>query len=192
MTGPRVIAGEAKGRRLRMVPGTGTRPITDRVKESLFGILAGELQGARFLDLFAGTGSVGIEALSRGAAWATFVDSNGRAVATLRANLEATRLAARADVIRADVFRFLAAPARDPYDLIYIAPPQYAGLWLRALQAIDAAPAWLAPHGLAIAQLHPKEWSPPQLGNLAVTDERRYGSTVLAFLERIEPPRTSL
>ncbi len=91
---------------------------------------------------------------------------------------------AQTDVIRADVFRFLATPAGDPFDLIYIAPPQYAGLWLRALQAIDAAPAWLAPRGLAIAQMHPKEWSPPQLGNLAVTDERRYGSTVLAFFER--------
>ncbi len=175
-----------------MVPGTGTRPVSDRVKESLFDILAGEVMGARFLDLFAGTGSVGIEALSRGAAWATFVDSNGRAVATLTANLEATRLSARADVIRADVFRFLATPAGDPYDLIYIAPPQYAGLWLRALQAIDAAPAWLAPRGLAIAQMHPKEWSPPQLRNLDATDERRYGSTLLAFFERIESPRTSL
>ncbi|MGH2606193.1 MAG: hypothetical protein ACRDG5_06340, partial [Anaerolineales bacterium] len=73
------------------------------------------------------------------------------------------------------------------YDLIYIAPPQYAGLWLRALQAIDAAPAWLAPLGLAIAQMHPKEWSAPQLGNLTMTDERRYGSTLLAFFEKIDP-----
>lgn len=186
MAGLRVIAGEAKGRRLRMVPGSGTRPISDRVKESLFGILAGELRGARFLDLFAGTGSVGIEALSRGAAWATFVDSSGRAIATLRANLEATSLAGKADVVRADVFRFLAALPGVPYDLIYLAPPQYAGLWLRALQAIDAAPAWLAPGGLAIAQMHPKEGSAPQLGNLTRNDERRYGSTLLAFFERIE------
>lgn len=186
MPGLRVIAGEAKGRRLRMVPGQGTRPISDRVKESLFGILTGEVPGARFLDLFAGTGSVGIEALSRGAAWATFVDSSGRAVATLRSNLEATRLAERSEVVRADVFRFLAAPAGDPYDLIYLAPPQYAGLWLRALQAVDAAPAWLAPGGLLIAQMHPKEWSAPQAANLTLVDERRYGSTLLAFFEKDE------
>ncbi|MGH2628876.1 MAG: 16S rRNA (guanine(966)-N(2))-methyltransferase RsmD [Anaerolineales bacterium] len=184
MPGLRVIAGEAKGRKLRMVPGQGTRPISDRVKESLFGILSGEVEGARFLDLFAGTGSVGIEALSRGATWATFVDSSGRAVATLRANLEATRMADRAEVVRADVFRYLARPAGDPYDLIYLAPPQYAGLWLRTLQAIDSAPAWLVEGGQAIAQMHPKEWSLPDAKNLEMVDERRYGSTLLAFFER--------
>ena len=92
MRGPRVISGTAKGRRLRLVPGEGTRPITDRVKESLFNILGTDIQDAWLLDLFSGTGSVGIEALSRGAAGALLVDKDPRAVATIQENLRATGL----------------------------------------------------------------------------------------------------
>ena len=86
----RVIAGKARGRRLRSVPGDSTRPITDRAKEALFNLLAPELPGTHFLDLFAGTGAVGIEALSRGAAFARFVDHNRLAIETVRANLQTT------------------------------------------------------------------------------------------------------
>ena len=103
----RVIAGSARGRKLLAVPGTGTRPITDRAKEALFGILAGRVRDARVLDLFAGTGSVGIEALSRGAAWCDFVELDGAAVRTIRANLERTGLAPMARVMRRDVFDLL-------------------------------------------------------------------------------------
>lgn len=181
MPGLRVIAGEAKGRKLRMVSGPGTRPITDRVKESLFSILAGDVAGSQFLDLFAGTGSVGIEALSRGAARATFVESSPRAVATLQANLELTRLADRAHVVRGDVFRYLDRPAEGPFDIVYVAPPQYADLWLRTVRRVDAEPVWLSPQGVLIAQMHPKEWTPPELQRLRVEDERRYGSTLLVF-----------
>ena len=181
MAGLRVIAGEAKGRKLRMVSGTGTRPITDRVKESLFSILAGDVPGSQFLDLFAGTGSVGIEALSRGAAQATFVESSARALTTLTANLELTRLADRARVVRGDVFRFLGGRPDAPFDIVYVAPPQYADLWLRTVQLIDSHPGWLTERGVLIAQMHPKEWTPPKLLRLRVEDDRRYGSTRLVF-----------
>ncbi len=177
----RVIAGRAKGRRLLMVPGEGTRPITDRAKEALFSILGADVVRARVLDLFAGTGGVGIEALSRGAEHVTFVEKAGKAVETLRKNLETTRLTAGATVLRADVFRVLEGPVETPFDLIYIAPPQYQGLWLKTLQAVDARPDWLAPGGQVIVQIFPKEYSPPPLTHLALTDERRYGSVLLLF-----------
>ena len=179
----RVIAGSAKGRKLREVPGNTTRPITDRVKEALFNILGETIVGARFLDLFGGTGAVGIEALSRGAAHVTFVERAAAAVRTIRHNLAHTRLAGRATVVRGDAFRFLAAPPPAPFDIIYIAPPQYRGLWRRALERIDDHPALLAPDGIAIAQIHPKEFEDLPLTHLTLYDRRRYGSTTLCFYE---------
>jgi 16S rRNA (guanine(966)-N(2))-methyltransferase RsmD len=181
----RVIAGSAKGTQLQTVPGSGTRPVTDRVKESLFNILSVKVVGAHFLDLFAGTGSVGIEALSRGAAHTLFVEKRGKATATIRANLRLTRLQTSARIVRADVFKFLAGPPA-PFDLIYIAPPQYEGLWSRTLLALDAQPRWFSPEGLAIVQIFPKEFEPLSLSTLRLTDERRYGSTLLCFYETLQ------
>ncbi len=182
----RVIAGRAKGRRLLMVPGEGTRPITDRAKEALFSILGTSIMNARVLDLFAGTGGVGIEALSRGAAHVTFVEQAGKAVQTLRQNLALTALTDGAEIARADVFRFLETPPAEPYDLVYVAPPQYQGLWLKTLLALDARSEWLAPEGEAVVQIFPKEYSPPELHALELVDERKYGSVLLLFYERRE------
>jgi 16S rRNA (guanine(966)-N(2))-methyltransferase RsmD len=178
----RVIAGSAKGTPLQAVPGSGTRPISDRVKESLFNILGGEVEGACVLDLFAGTGSVGIEALSRGAEQATFVEKHPKATAIIRANLQRTHLQARGTVVQNDVFKYLAGPVT-PFDLVYIAPPQYQGLWLKALLAIDANPAWLEPAGLVVVQIFPKELEAASLAFLEMTDQRQYGSTLLCFYE---------
>jgi len=100
----RVIAGKAKGRRLKPVPGHGTRPITDRAKSALFSILGADVIGSSFLDLFAGTGGVGIEALSRGASKAVFVERGGAALRTIRENLAHTLLTAGGRIERADVF----------------------------------------------------------------------------------------
>src|SRR5919202_1586835 len=102
----RVISGSAKGRKL-VSPGSATRPITDRVKENLFNILGASVVDANVLDLFAGAGSVGIEALSRGARHATFVELDREALETIRQNLQLTRLAERAEVVRADAFKFV-------------------------------------------------------------------------------------
>lgn len=187
----RVIAGIAKGRRLRSVPGDVTRPITDRAKEALFNILADFIGGARVLDLFAGTGAVGIEALSRGAAEVVFIDKSPAALRTVRANLEHTRLAEQAIVLRADAFKYLAGPIEASYDLIYVAPPQYKGLWAEALLAIDRRPAWLSTSdedesGIVVAQIHPREYQDLPVRNLVEYDQRKYGSTILCFYEVAE------
>lgn len=178
----RVIAGSAKGRRLASVPGEGTRPITDRVKESLFNILGGLVEEARVLDLFAGTGAVGIEALSRGAREAVFVELSSRASAVLRENLRRTGLEGQAQIVRGDVFRFLKGQPDAPFDLIYVAPPQYRGLWARTLQALDGGP-WLAAGGFVVVQIHPKEYREIPLATLRLAEQRKYGSTVLCFYE---------
>lgn len=176
----RVIAGKAKGRKLRPVPGDIARPITDRVKESLFNILGDEVVDALFLDLFAGTGSVGIEALSRGARRAIFVERSQRAIETIKENLKITGLAEQAKVVRDDVFRFLAREPAERFDLIYIAPPQYKGLWAETLLALDGK-GFLTEGGLAIVQIFPKEYRDLELRCLHLVDQRKYGSTMLCF-----------
>ncbi|HEY54197.1 MAG TPA: 16S rRNA (guanine(966)-N(2))-methyltransferase RsmD [Caldilineae bacterium] len=182
----RVIAGSAKGRRLESVPGKGTRPITDRAKEALFNILGNDIVAARVLDLFGGTGAVGIEALSRGAAEAVFVERSGKALKIIGHNLQNTRLAEQAQVIRGDAFKVLQWPDLAPFDLIYVAPPQYEGLWLQALALLDARPELLTPDGEVIVQIHPKEYEKPALEHLERVDSRRYGSVQLDFYRRRE------
>jgi 16S rRNA (guanine966-N2)-methyltransferase len=180
----RVIAGEAKGYTLKMVPGKGTRPITDRVKESLFNILGQRVVGAHFLDLFAGTGSVGIEALSRGAERAVFVERASKAVRVIEDNLEHTRLAEWAEVLHADVFDWIPR-CEDKFDVIYVAPPQYRGLWSETLLALDQHPL-LTRKGAIIAQIFPKEFESLALEHYTLVDQRQYGSTLLCFYEHIE------
>jgi 16S rRNA (guanine966-N2)-methyltransferase len=187
----RVVTGEAKGRKLKGPKTIGTRPIIDRVKQALFNILSTRVEDARFLDLFAGTGSVGIEALSRGAAHATFIEMNHKILALIRENLHITGLADRAEVLHADAFKFLQSQAqttstsntRRTYDIIYVAPPQYQEMAARALGLLDTSPL-LAEQGLIIVQIHPKERpgvAAVPLTRLTLTDERRYGSTLLMF-----------
>lgn len=181
MPGVRVIGGSARGRRLRLVPGAGTRPIGDRVKESLFNILGADVVGARFLDLFAGTGSVGIEALSRGASAAVFVDTSLAAIRTIRSNLEATGLADRAMVLARDALALLEHDAASAFDYIYVAPPQYHRLWIEALGRIDARPEWLSGDGWVVVQIDPREQEDVSLGRLSLFDERTHGQTRLLF-----------
>ncbi len=184
MTGLRVITGKARGRKLKSVPGDTTRPITDRVKESLFDILGADLsenQGASFLDLFAGTGSVGIEALSRGARFVRFVDQNRLAVDTIRYNLSHTGLTAGSDVMRMDAFTLLSREPDRNFDYVYIAPPQYKGLWKNALLMLDNNLRWLSQDAWVIVQIHPVEFEEPDLSHLAEFDRRHYGSTLLIF-----------
>lgn len=186
----RVVTGEAKGRKLKAPKTLGTRPIIDRVKTALFDILSTEVEETRFLDLFGGVGSVGIEALSRGASSATFVEMNSQVLQILRDNLKITGLSNRAETIRGDAFKFLqnhaaAQPgqAQRIYDIIYVAPPQYQEMAARTMKVLDTSPLVPQP-GLVIVQIHPKE----RAGVVAIaytrlhlTDERRYGSTLLLF-----------
>lgn len=182
----RVISGTAKGRKLKPVPGETTRPITDRTKEALFSILGDWIIEARVLDLFGGTGAVGIEALSRGAAHVTFIDASREATRTIGDNLRLTNLTAGAYVKRADAFKFLESPPPEPFDLIYVAPPQYKALWSKVLHRLDGRlDDWLLPDGAVVVQIHPVEYQPLDLQNLVLYDERKYGSTLLNFYERV-------
>ena len=181
MAGLRVIAGKARGRRLRSVVGDTTRPITDRTKESLFNIIGADIVNSMFLDLFAGTGSVGIEALSRGAKFVQFVDNNQNAIQTIRTNLANTGLDVSSRVTKMDAFHLVEGKPELSYDYIYVAPPQYKELWKRTLVTLDANPTWLSEDGWVIVQIHPVEFSEVELRNFVEFDRRKYGSTLLVF-----------
>jgi 16S rRNA (guanine(966)-N(2))-methyltransferase RsmD len=181
----RVITGKAKGHNLRSVPGNITRPITDRAKCALFSIIGNRVIGSHFLDLFAGTGQVGIEALSRGAEEVVFVEIARLALRTIQENLEHTRLEEGAHVVRADVFDFLLRDP-NPFDFIYVAPPQYEGLWAKTLQLLDELPGWLADDGWVVAQIDPLEYEEQALEGLALFDQRSYGGVMLCFYARPE------
>jgi len=189
----RVVGGSARGKKLLLVPGQGTRPILDRVKTSLFDILRPRIADMDMLDLFAGSGGVGIEALSQGAASCTFTDLAYKAVATIKKNLASTGLADRAEVLHADAFDYLKATKKQ-FDVIYVAPPQYKKLWSDVMRQLDARPELLrqAPvepaaaesAGQVIVQIHPKEYENLDLENIHETRQRVYGNTMLVFFER--------
>lgn len=206
----RVVSGSAKGKTLKAVPGDSTRPILDRVKTALFDILRPEIEDISVLDLFAGTGAVGIEALSQGAAHCVFLDTNKRAVATIKDNLASCNLTARAEVRHTDAFIYLKNTARS-FDLIYIAPPQYRGIWIEALRVVAERPHLLKrggeisagdisagkisagkisagkiSAGKIIVQIDPKEYEPLILNTLTLQSERRYGNTLLLFYSLAE------
>jgi 16S rRNA (guanine966-N2)-methyltransferase len=180
----RVIAGKAKGRKLKSVPGDTTRPITDRVKEALFNIIAGDVVDSNWWDVFAGTGAVGIEALSRGASFARFSDSNRVPIETIRFNVEHCGFKSQADIRRGDAFTLLASPPDKKFEYIYIAPPQYQEMWAKALELTDENIEWLAEDGWVIVQIAPKEYKSLALENLKEFEQRKYGSTLLVFYER--------
>jgi 16S rRNA (guanine966-N2)-methyltransferase len=202
-----VVTGEAKGKRLKSPKTSGTRPIMDRVKTALFDILSSEVSDATFLDLFAGTGGVGIEALSRGAAHATFIEMSPQILKLVRENLQITGLADRADTLLTDSFKFLqayqnavgesqgrratfpplAGGKRRVYDIIYVAPPQYEEMAARALGLLDSSSLAEEDEALIIVQIHPKERAgvaAVSCQHFELTDERRYGSTLLMFYRR--------
>jgi 16S rRNA (guanine966-N2)-methyltransferase len=177
----RVITGRAKGRKLMSVPGDSTRPITDRAKSALFSILNDWIEGTRVLDLFGGTGGVGIECLSRGATYVHFVDNNRKAVDTIQANLTHCGFSREATVERNDSFAFLERYRGEAFDFIYVAPPQYQDLWRKTLQMIDQRPHLTAEYATIVVQIHPVEDKPVELQRLQEYDRRKYGSVMLLF-----------
>lgn len=188
MPGIRVIAGTAKGRRLKMVPGSSTRPIGDRVKEALFNILGQNVIDVSFLDLFAGTGSVGIEALSRGAGSCTFIDLDRKSIQIIRENVANCGFSDAAVVLQRDAFTYLAGSVQTTYDMVFIAPPQYQNLWEKALHQLDQHSDWINPDGVVVVQIDPSEYKPLELSTLTLYDERKYGNTKLLFLEKLSTP----
>ncbi len=133
------------------------------------------------LDLFGGTGGVGIECLSRGAAFAHFIDNNRKAVDTIQANLAHCGFSREAVVERNDSFTFLERYRGEPFDFIYVAPPQYQDLWRKALQMIDQRPHLTAAYATIVVQIHPVEDKPVDLQRLQEYDRRKYGSVMLIF-----------
>ena len=184
MSQPRIIAGIARGIRIDSVPGDTTRPITDRVKESLFNIIGADIIDSTFLDLFGGTGSVGIEALSRGARSCLFFDLAPQAIKTIKKNLETTHLLEKASARQMDAFQFLKMSPSLTFDYIYVAPPQYKNMWTKALELIDENPQIISEDGWVIVQIDPTELIEINYSNLIEFDRRRYGSTVLLFFSK--------
>jgi 16S rRNA (guanine(966)-N(2))-methyltransferase RsmD len=190
----RVIAGSARGTRL-LSPGTGTRPLGDRVKETLFAILEPDLAGARVLDLFAGSGAGGIEAMSRGAAAAVFVERDSGACQVIAENLRRARVSERASVVRADAIKYLAerGPSDGPFDVVLIDPPYAEPQLLEAALAglaAAAASALLSPRAWVVAKHFWRTPPPRAVGLLASVRTRRFGETALAFYRREGPSLT--
>jgi 16S rRNA (guanine966-N2)-methyltransferase len=171
----RVIAGSFRGRTLKAPKGAATRPTSDRVREALFSILQHRTRDAAVLDLFAGSGALGLEALSRGAETVTFVDDDRAAIAAIRANLSA--LGANAQVRQTDALRFLGAASESgaQYDLIFLDPP-YRLAERFAPPLSEALPAVLAPGAVAVAE---SDRRAPLSLDLPLHDERRYGDTLI-------------
>lgn len=180
----RVITGTARGRRLKELEGMETRPTTDRVKEGIFNIIQFDVEGRRVLDLFAGTGQLGIEALSRGAAQAAFVEQRRDAAALVKENLKITGLTDRARVVNGEAMAFLAA-CREKYDLIFLDPPYAAGLWESALEAISRFDI-LANHGIIICETPLERELPPMEAPYFLHRTYRYGKIKITTYHREE------
>ena len=178
----RVVAGTARGIRL-VAPGEGTRPLGDRVKQTLFAILDPSIRGARMLDLFAGSGAAGIEALSRGAALAVFVERDREAVNVIQANLRRTHLDPGARVVRADALAWLrseGAPV-EPWTIAVLDPPYADEAAMQAALEALGRPGVVAPDGWVVAKHFWRTPLPGQVGLLASARERRFGETALTF-----------
>ncbi|MBN1461124.1 MAG: 16S rRNA (guanine(966)-N(2))-methyltransferase RsmD [Armatimonadetes bacterium] len=182
----RIIAGTAKGRVLKSLRGRALRPTSDRMRESVFAVLAHELEGANFLDLYAGAGTVGLEALSRGAARAVFVESHRPAGRVIRENAGRCGFAERIRVIMASVGRGLALLRRDnaSFDIVFIDPPYGRGELGGAMARLAQWPELLRPTGLVVVQRSRHEDPGEQVGDFVRSRSMRYGDTVIDLYRR--------
>ncbi len=182
----RIVGGRLRGRALNSPASRDIRPTSDRLRETLFDVLThrypDRLEGARVVDLFAGSGALGIEALSRGAAFALFIDNGAEARALLRANVEALALGGVTRIWRADATQLGRAPSGPPFDLAFLDPPYNQNFAGPALAALTTG-GWLAPGGFAVVEEHAKALIAAPRG-LALLDERIYGDTKLVFYAR--------
>lgn len=176
----KIIGGEAKGRRVKATKGKEVRPLLARVKKSLFDILKGKIGNSFFLDLYAGTGSVGIEALSRGAKEAVFIENNYHAVEIIKKNLEELGFGNRARVLKKDVLHGL--PENCKFNLIFVGPPYLKGLVLPTLKVI-AEKEILTEKGWLICQHHFREELPEEYYSFCLFRREKYGDMRLSFYE---------
>jgi len=185
----RVISGSARGRKLLTPKDWQIRPTSDRVKESLFNILTvllGNFSGRRVLDVFAGTGNLGIEALSRGAAAAVFIDESREAVTLVKKNLELAGITARGKVVQKEALSALKwlAKSEDPFDLVFLDPPYRGGLSEKVLEYLASAEL-IGESSMVIAETAAKEKLPSEFGRLQEFDKRIYGDTALSFFSLV-------
>ncbi len=171
----RVITGSSRGRRLVSPVGDAVRPTTDNVKESVFSILQFSIEGRLFLDAFAGSGQMGIEALSRGAAGAVFLDNSKASLAVVRKNLSLTGLSERAKVVQTDTLSYLAS-CRERFDLVYLDPPFQQGLLTKALTLL---PAVMKPTGVIVCEHPVSEILPEEVGTFAAKKHYKYGKIMI-------------
>ncbi len=177
----RVITGTARGRRLLTLEGDDVRPTTDKVKEALFSIIQFEIEGRRVLDLFAGSGQLGIEALSRGAKNAAFVDSSKKSIDIIRQNIENTGFEKNSVVLNTDAVSFLRTRA-DKYDIAFLDPPYRTGLLQKALDGIDRV---MSDGAVIVAECPADEEFPENAGTFKKTKEYKYGKIKLALYRKV-------
>ena len=178
----RVITGSARGRRLETLPGDNTRPTGEKVKESLFSAIQFDIEGRRVLDLFAGSGQLGIEALSRGASGCVFVDKNTAAVQVIRRNLQHTNLSEKAQVLGTDALSYLTRPG-DRFDLVFLDPPYASELLLPVLEKV--APL-VNDGGIILCETDDTITLPERVDRFAVARTYRFGHTYV-WLYRYQP-----
>ena len=184
----RVITGTARGRKLKELPGMDTRPTTDKVKESLFNIIQFEIEGRSVLDLFGGTGQLGIEALSRGADRCTFVDQRREAVALIRENLKTCGFSERSHVVQGDALSFLTS-CREKFDVILLDPPYHTDLLEKSMEAITRFDI-LGEHGIMVCESAADRELPPLAPPYEQGREYRYGKIKLTICRRAGRERT--
>lgn len=180
----RIIGGEGGGRRLRTPRGSNTRPTSDRVREALFNILAARIPESRFLDLFAGSGAVGLEALSRGAAEAVFVEKRPQAAEVIRRNIEHLKLTGQATLYQADVNAFVNdwSPRLGAFDIVFMDPPYESGYAERTLRGISRC-GLLTDRGVVVVESARTGLPPERVERLVLTKRRYYGDTVLSLYQ---------
>ena len=178
----RIVAGSARGRKLFSLEGMDVRPTTDKVKESLFNIIQFEVPGARVLDLFAGTGQLGLEALSRGAREAVFVDASKKSLATVKKNVALCGFSARAKLVGGDAMAYLAR-AEGPFDLVFLDPPYHHGL---CAEAFGLLPPVLAEDAAVICETQADEALPERFGAYSLARQYRYSAILLSVYRRVD------
>lgn len=180
----RIIAGTAKKRLLKVPPGWKGRPTADRIKESLFSILGDFVIDSNFLDLFAGTGNIGIEALSRGALKSVFVEKDPRAARTIIQNLKNCGLEAGSRVITRDVYSALGELEKDAYNIVFLDPPYDHGFEIPVIKKVLEL-GLVAPDGLVIAESSKRTELPPDIMEFKLARQERYGDTMISFYRQI-------
>jgi len=184
----RVIAGEYRGRILKIPKGAEVRPTQDRVREAIFNIIREQVPGSKVLDLYAGSGAFGIEALSRGAHLSVFVDNNTSCIKTIKSNLSALgKMAQSSEVLKLDAVTSISRFRKESrkFNIIFLDPPYYKELARNSLLKIDAC-VILSPQSLVIAEHFKKDVMPEKTDNLFLFREKKYGDTVISFYRKHE------